>query len=79
MHFFTFYRILFKIEDKMRKILKNKVNESFTSMIIMTRNHKTISTSDGLCVWLESTFIYAQVNKLFCSQKSFNNLWLKRK
>lgn len=31
----------------------------------MTRNHNTITASDVLCVWLESTFIYAQVNKLF--------------
>lgn len=52
----------------MREILKNKVSKKLykiISMIIMTRNHKTITASDGLCVLLNSTFIYVQVNKLF--------------
>lgn len=54
----------------MRKTLKKSLtktllNHVIGSVIIMTRNCKTITVSDVLGVWLESTFIYAQVNTLF--------------
>lgn len=67
-------RVWFKVEkgnrdeqnpEKRRSLTKALLNPVTGSMIIMARNHKTTSVSDVLCVWLKSTFICPQVNKLF--------------